>query len=327
MSNIIRGYQLSQVVCAMAQLGIADLLSNQPRSVIDLAQVTNTDTDSLHRLLRTLATFDIVIEDESSMFSLTPLGLTLRTDISNSLRDMAITWCHPVMYKAWSNMVESIRTGNPTFNNRFGTDFYSYLHDDADWNTIFNRAMGTMDRHNELTTIYDFTNAKCILDVGGGKGILMMYILRQYTHLTGILYDLSHVTEDARKLFATAESSISERLNIVTGDMFVSVPTGADCVILSHILMSFDNIHTKLILSNCRAAMTSGAKLLIIEVVLRANTRQPGGRLNDLNMLVVLGGRYRSEEEYLTLFEQTGFILESNIQMKCDENLLVCRAI
>jgi hypothetical protein len=127
MSNIIRGYQLSQVVCAMAQLGIADLLSNQPRSVIDLAQVSNTDADSLHRLLRTLATFDIVIEDESGMFSLTPLGSTLRTDISNSLRDMAITWCHPVMYKAWSNMVESIRTGNPTFNNRFGTDFYSYL--------------------------------------------------------------------------------------------------------------------------------------------------------------------------------------------------------
>jgi hypothetical protein len=109
--------------------------------------------------------------------------------------------------------------------------------------------------------------------------------------------------------------------------MFVSVPTGADIVILSHILMSFNNSKVKLLLNNCRAAMSYGAKLLIIEVVLRNNTSQPAGRLNDLNMLVLHGGRYQNEQEYLTLLEHTNFILESNIPMKCDENILVCRAI
>ncbi|CAF1466779.1 unnamed protein product [Rotaria magnacalcarata] len=327
MSNIIRGYQLSQVVCAMAQLGIADLLTDQPRSSIDLAQATNTDANSLKRLLHTLASFDVVIEDESGMFSLTSLGSTLRSDVFNSLHDMAIAWCHPVMYGAWTNMLESIRTGYPTFNNIFGTDFYSYLHNNTEFNGIFNRAMGSMDRHAELITIYDFSGAKCVLDVGGGKGVLMMYILRRYWHLIGILYDLSHVTEDARKLFAAEESDISQRLSIISGDLFVSVPTGADTVILSHMLMNFDDSKTKLLLSNCRAAMTSGDKLLIIEVVLRDNTNQLDGRLNDLNMLVLLGGRYRNEQEYVTLLEQTGFILKSNIQMKCNDNLLTCHAV
>jgi hypothetical protein len=154
-----------------------------------------------------------------------------------------------------------------------------------------------------------------------------MHLLRQRSHLTGILYDLPHVTDDARKLFIVTESDISKRLNIVAGDMFVSIPTGADTVILSHILMNFDHSKVKLLLNNCRAAMTTGAKLLITEVVLRNNISQPAGRLNDLNMLVLLGGRYQNEQEYLTLLEQTNFALETNIQMKCDENILVCRAI
>jgi hypothetical protein len=90
--------------------------------------------------------------------------------------------------------------------------------------------------------------------------------------------------------------------------------------------MSFDNSKVKLLLNNCRAAMTTGAKL-IIEVILRNNTSQPAGRLNDLNMLVLLGGRHQNEQEYLTLLKESNFIVESNIQMKCDENILVCRAI
>lgn len=327
MGNIIRGYQLSQVVCVMAQLGIADLLIDQPRSATDLAQVTNTDLDSLERLLYTLTSFNIIIVDESQMFSLTPLGSTLRSDISNSLRDMAIGWCHPVMYNSWANMIESIQTGNPTFNNRFGTDFYGYLHANVDWNRIFNRAMGSMDRHAEVPSLYDFSKVNCVLDVGGGKGILMMYLLRQQSHLTGILYDLPHVTKDAHMFLAATDSNIFKRLNIVSGDIFVSIPTGADTLILSHILMSFDDTKTKLILSNCRTAMTIGDKLLIIEVVLCNNTYQPTGRLSDLNMLVLLGGRYRNEQEYLALLKENNFTLESNIQMKCDENILVCRAI
>ncbi len=138
-----------------------------------------------------------------------------------------MTWCHPAVYNTWSNLIESTRTGNPTFKNTFVTDFYSYLHDNTEWNIIFNKAMSSMDRHTELTSVYGFSNAKCVLDVGDGKGSLMMHLLRQRSHLTGILYDLPHVTDDARKLFIVTESDISKRLNIVAGDMFVSVPTGA----------------------------------------------------------------------------------------------------
>jgi hypothetical protein len=262
MSNIIRSYQLSQAVCIMAQLDIADLLVDQSRSADELAQATNTDGDSLKRLLHTLASFDVVMVDESERFSLTPLGSTLSSDTSDSLHYMAMAWCHPAVYNTWSNLIESIRTGNPMFKNTFGTDFYSYLRDNTEWNIIFNKAMSSMDRHTELTSVYDFSNAKCVLDLGGGKGILMMHLLRQQPHLTGILYDLPHVIDDARKLFTAAESDILKRLNIVAGDMFVSVPTGADTVILSHILMNFDHSKVKLLLNNCRAPMTTGANFL-----------------------------------------------------------------
>lgn len=327
MSHLIRGYQLSQAIAAMAKLNIADLLADGFRSASELAQATGTHPESLNRLLDALVSFDVLIRNEAGMFGLTPLGSTIRTDVSNSLRAMAIVWCRPEMYSSWLSIDDSIRTGTPSFNNIFGVDFYGHLGQNKEYNDVFNQAMGSMDRHTEVINMNAFSDSKCVLDVGGGRGDLIRCLLEQNPLLNGILLELAHVTEDARKLLDTTQVDTRKRLSIVTGDMFISVPAGADTVILSHILMNFDDTKTKLLMSNCRAAMTAGAKLLIIDVVLSENASQPDGRLNDLNMLVLLGGRHRTEQQYVKLIEESGFILQSNIKMKCIDSLLTCIAV
>lgn len=327
MASIIRGYQLSKVVHTMAQLNIADLLSDCARSASDLAELTNTHADSLERLLYTLTCFGILTEEKQGMFSLTPLGATLRSNDPNSLRHTALAWCHLAIYDSWKNLADCIRTGNTSFDKIFGTDFYHYLQENTEFNGVFNRAMSSMKRHVEVISKYDFSKAKRVLDVGSGKGIFMMNLLRQYSHLAGILFDLPHAIDDAHKIFTETGSDLLDRLSTVTGNMFESVPSGADTVVLSHILMSFDDSPCNLILRNCRAAMNTDDILLIIDVVLRNELAQPAGRLADLNMLVLLGGRHRTEKQYRELIEKTGFIIESITEMDCEDHLLTCRAI
>src|SRR4051794_2268476 len=90
MNQLITGYWNTQALYVAAKLGIADLLTNGPRSANDLAQATNTHAPSLYRLLRALASMGIFAEDDTRRFGLTPLAECLRSDVPGSQRALAI---------------------------------------------------------------------------------------------------------------------------------------------------------------------------------------------------------------------------------------------
>ena len=99
------------------------------------------------------------------------------------------------------------------------------------------------------------------------------------------------------------------RCRALAGDFFESVPPGADAYILKNVLHDWDDDHAVAILKNCRAAMSNGGILLVIEVVLPLSNDTLFGSLLDLNMLVMSGGRERTQSEYCKLFEASGFRL------------------
>jgi hypothetical protein len=63
------------------------------------------------------------------------------------------------------------------------------------------------------------------------------------------------------------------------------------------------------ILKNCRKGITEGGKLLVIEMVVPPGNEPSLSKLLDLQMLAVLPGCERTEEEYSTLFSAAGFKL------------------
>jgi hypothetical protein len=103
---------------------------------------------------------------------------------------------------------------------------------------------------------------------------------------------------------------VTERCRVVGGTFFESVPPGGDAYILSVVIHDWDDEPASVILGNCRRAMPTSSRLLLIERVL---PDQPGGDvysyLNDLNMLHSLSGRERSEAEYRTLLARSGLRL------------------
>ncbi len=308
LDQMITGYWLSQAIYAAAKFGIADYLRDGPKPVEELAEATSTNPDALYRLLRALASKGIFAEAESRRFSLTPLAEPLRSDVPGSKRALALM-SGDEQYRAWGEIVYSIQTGNTAFDKVFGKPIFDYLGENPDKARIFDAAMtGIHGRESDaILDAYDFAGIKVLADIGGGNGSQISGILQRYPNMQGILFDLPHVIERAKANIEAA--GLADRCRLVGGSFFDEVPEGADAYVLRHIIHDWDDEKSLTILNNCRQAMSSESRVLVVESVIPQGNEPFGGKFLDLVMMLIPGGKERTEEEYRELFAKAGFEL------------------
>ena len=307
--QVIAGFWLSRCVYIAAKLGFADLLQDGSKTPAELAVLTGTHAPALYRVLRALASNGWLQEDSDGRFGMTALTAGLQTGAPGSLRALATTELGEEHYPAWGNLLFSVRTGELAFDDVFGMPNWQYWAGHPEHADIFNRAMSEMTAIIEpaVLSICDFTGAKTIVDVGGGRGTLISSILRAYPDARGIVVDLPHVIEQGRQLIAT--NGLQDRCELVGGDFFKQVPSGGDVYLLKWVIHDWDDAKATAILKNCHAAMPAHARLLLIEAPLPPANDPSLHKLMDVNMLVMTGGRERTEAEYRTLLDAAGFEL------------------
>jgi ubiquinone/menaquinone biosynthesis C-methylase UbiE len=210
-------------------------------------------------------------------------------------------------FRAWAEIEYSIQTGKIAFDKVFGKPIFDYLGDNPDKARIFDAAMvGIHGREtNAFLDAYDFSGIGVVADIGGGNGSQIASVLQRHTTLKGILFDLPHVIDRARQRIEAA--GLSGRCQLVSGSFFESVPKGADAYMMRHIIHDWDDEKALTILRNCHAAMSSNGKLLVIESVIPPGNDPFGGKLLDLVMLLIPGGKERTADEYRALFAKAGF--------------------
>ena len=306
--QMMTGYWVSQALHVAAKLGIADLLADGPVDCEDLAAATDTHAPSLQRVLRALASVGVFTEVSPGSFALTPLAELLRTETPGSMRALAIMYAEE-QYRAWGELLHSVRTGEMAFDHQFGMGYFEYLAQHPEADRVFNEAMTgwTHQLVGAVVDTYDFSPFKTIVDVGGGYGSLLAAILRSNPGTRGILFDLPHVIARAEEQLVAA--GVADRCTFVGGDFFAAVPTGGDAYVLSQILHDWDDKRCVAILGQCRRAMPDHGKLLVVELVLPEGDEPFLGKWLDLHMLVLLGSRERTAAEYDTLFRAAGFKL------------------
>ncbi|MDP8931832.1 MAG: methyltransferase, partial [Actinomycetota bacterium] len=193
-----------------------------------------------------------------------------------------------------------------------GVDFDRLEHNPEEA-AVFNAAMVELTRLSARSVVeaYDFDGLTRIVDVGGGYGELLAVILAAHPGAQGVLFDLSHAIEMAAPHLQQA--GVAERCELVTGSFFDSVPSGGDAYVLKSVIHDWDDERSRVILDNCRRAMGSGARLLLVERIVPdrlepSSTHQAVAR-SDLTMLVALGGKERTEAEFDALLNSAGFQL------------------
>ena len=302
---------VAQAAYVAAELRLADLLADGPRTSDELARETQTHAASLHRLLRALSTIDICRETDDGRFALAPLGSMLRTDAPGSLRHWTMWWGGN-LWPVWGNLLYSVRTGKSARSMLTGTEGFGHLERDPQAAAVFNKGLA------ELTTLtaqsvvsaYDFTGLRHIVDVGGGYGQLLAAILKVNPSARGVLFDLPHAIEGARAFLTGA--GVAERCEFVAGDFFQSVPAGADAYVLKSVIHDWNAERGRTILQTCRRAMTNeGSRLLLVERIvperLEPTAEHRSLARTDLSMLVALAAQERSEADFRQLLDAGGF--------------------
>jgi ubiquinone/menaquinone biosynthesis C-methylase UbiE len=186
----------------------------------------------------------------------------------------------------------------------------------------------------QLAGLADWSASGTIVDVGGGRGSLLAALLAATPGARGILYDLPGPIEQAERVMA--EQGVADRCELVAGNFLERVPAGGDAYVLSRILHDWDDEEAKQILGNIRRAMKPSGSLFIIERVMDAahpDAPHPDAVhlsaeavMTDLNMMVMNGGRERTEKEFGVLLDATGFRLERMIETPYPASILVAVA-
>ncbi len=309
LQQLLLGYRVSQGLMVAARLGLADLLAAGPQDCTALAQATGTHAPSLYRLLRLLASAGVFAEDGQHRFHLTPPAELLRSDVDGTLRHMAMFLGEESHWRPWGELLHSVRTGETAFGHLYGLGHFAYLARHPEEAATFDAFMVDQTAHaaTAIVSAYDFAGVGTVVDVGGGRGTLLAAILTAYPALRGILFDQPQVLEGARALLEA--SGVASRCDRVGGDFFQAVPTGGDTYLLQQILHDWDDERAHRILECCHAALPPAGRLLIVERLIPPGNAPSPAKSVDMQMLVILGGRERSEVEYADLLAGAGLRL------------------
>jgi O-methyltransferase domain len=304
----LSGYIVTQTLGVVADLGVADAVGDEAVHVEDLAVAVGADAGALYRAMRALASLGYFTETAPRAFAHTPLSQLLREGTPDSLRHFA-RWNAGEPFQAWATLGETIRSGSPAFDRVFGAPLFDYLSEHDDSRETFNQAMaGTAVARLEALLAQDWSDVRRLVDVGGGRGTLVAAMLSRYPAMHGVVFDLPAVVDEATQHLS--ECGLDGRSTVLGGDFFDEVPAGGDFYVLSQILHDWNDDEAVAILRACRAAIPQHGRLVLLEQVVPPGDEPSYAKLLDLQMLVMLTGRERTEAEWRELLAAGGFELQ-----------------
>lgn len=305
--ELAQGAWVTAALYATVTLGIADELSGGARTADDVARRVDSDPDATYRLMRALASKGVFKLRRDGRFALTPIGRALCSDSAGTMAPMVAMTGSRWHWEHWGDLTESVRTGGTAVERLRGTGIFDYLDQNPEYAKAFNDAMTGVSRLaiDAAVPVYDFTDRRMIVDVGGGHGALLSAVLAAAPDAKGVLFDQPSVIADAGVVLAAA--GVTSRCTLTGGSFFESVPSGGDAYLLKAIIHDWDDEKSLHILRNIRTAIGTDGKLLLFELVLPDGAPPHPGMWLDLEMLVQAGGRERTAAEYATLLAQAGF--------------------
>lgn len=300
------------VIGVLAELGVADHLAEGPRSAESLAAAVGAHPRALHRLLRAAAAFGVFTDTGDGRFALNPTADTLRSDRPGSLRPAAMMFALEPFWAPYARIRHSVTTGRPAFDELYGTSVYDYLARHPGDAACFAAAAAAFHARaiEQIAAAHDFSGYRTVVDVGGGTGSLLAAVLRRHPDVRGVLFDRPDVVAGAAGTFA--EAGLSDRVDLVGGDFFASVP-GGDAMLVKSCLHNFDDEQAVAILRVLRRGMADTATLLVAETVVPAGPGPHYAKLDDVEMLVIAGGADRDEQEYASLLSAGGFTVDRTV--------------
>lgn len=307
MTEKLAGFQIAQALYAVAKLGIPQALLEGPRTVTDLAADADVEEQALRRVVHTLTGQGVFAHEPDGTVSVTELGATLAPGTTGSVYGTALFWME-THYTPFAALTDVLRTGRTASELVHGTSFVDFLQAHPEHVPALTAAMAdvTYGAQSEVLDGYRLPPGT-VADVGGADGSVLASLSADESDRRGWLLDLPPVAATAYEQLAKA--GLADRIEVLGGDFFTSVPS-AQVYLLSTVLHDWNDQDAQRILERIRAAAPRGARLVVVDVVLPDGDDHHLGKISDLTMLAMVGGRERTLSEFTELLARTGFVLD-----------------
>jgi C-methyltransferase len=311
-----RAYVLSRAIHVVAELGIANYVSDAAVSVGELARLTGSHPAHLERLMRCLAGHGIFAERAPGEFAATSLSNVLRDDAPCSLRS-GLRMVNAAWWAAVGALGHSVTTGETAFVHLHEDPFFAWMKKNPDDQIRFDAGMAGNSRTSDeaIARAYDFSKVDQVVDVGGGRGGLVRAIVERHPGVKAVLFDQPQVVQHS---MLPTEGVLAGRCSSVAGDFFQTAPPGAQVYLIKGVLHDFDDEQCVAILRNCRRAMAPRGRILIVERFIAPDNRAHEAKTIDLLMMALLGGRERTIVEWEQLLRSADLQLERHISTESE---------
>jgi hypothetical protein len=321
--RMTEGLVVHQALCATATLGIADLLNEGERSAAELASTLRVNEDALYRVLRFLSGQGVFRETGARTFANTVLSEYVRSDVPNSIRAVLIFRGGRYYFSPFTEFLYSLETGFPARDKLFGKGAFEHLRASPHDEHVFDEAMTAISAlwAPAIAAAYDFGRWGTVTDVGGGNGVLLAAILRAHPALHGVLADTPSVVDRAQRRSFLAKE-LADRTHFEPCDFFQAVPTGSRAYVMKNVIHDWNDEQACALLRNCRRAVPDDGVLVIIEYCLGEENTPSVGKMVDIVMLTITGGKERTIEQHRALLDRAGFQLNRTIAIS-DETMML----
>ena len=320
---LLSGEWVSRALYVVTKLEVADYLQDGPKSIQEIAISTQSNPESLQRVLHMLAGFGIFEEQENGVFINNEASALLAKSNPDSLHALSLFYGEDI-HTSWNQLLQSINTGTPAFQLAFNQPVFSFFKDNPTRAALFQEAMkekSTAVIKSALSS-YNFGQFESIYDIGGGYGHFMSAILTQYPHTNGMVFDVPEVIDSIPK---RNPQIVTNRCQLCIGNFFDSIPKGGDAYLLKSVLHDWNDEKAEQILKNCYLAMEPSSRLLIVEVVLLPKDQSVYSNCMDILMLAVTGGKERTLASFTQMLDRSGFILDRIYPTSTEFSILEAR--
>ncbi len=287
-----------------ATLRLADMMPDgDGTDLAELAERAGADPDALGRMLRHLVHHGVFTEPRPGRFAVNRTAALLRTGQPGAVW-LDLDGFGGQMDLAFTGLAHTVRTGEPAWEKVFGRPFWAYLDEHPAIAASFDATMAVDAGNAPVADGYDWTTVRHVVDVGGGTGTLIAGVLRRNPWLRGTLVDLPETADRARRYLAG--EGLGGRCEVVGQSFFEPLPAGADAYLLNRVIHDWDDAAAVAILRRCGEAARGTGRVLMVEPHGGAAGDPATFAEMDLRMLVLVGGRERTLDDYTALATAAG---------------------
>jgi len=138
--------------------------------------------------------------------------------------------------------------------------------DDPDTADVLTRAMADRARNVApfLAEQLDLTEARCLVDVGGGHGLYSFALLKSHQDLQAIIIDREPALAVADEY--AHEHGVADRVQLLCGDIHaIEIPTPADVVLMANILHDYNVADARALVDRFGKKLPPAGRLLILD--------------------------------------------------------------